>query len=604
MTKRRWLFITALALGALVVTAGVVVARGPGSHSGAPLAQSALGTGFTYQGRLDEGGNPADGAFDLRFILFDSDVGGAQVGGILALEDVGVDNGLFTARLDFGDGVFTGDARWLEVAVRPGASVDDHTIMSPRQALTPTTYAMFAANAWSLLGNRSTSQGTNFLGTTDNQPLVFKTNGAEAMRIDTAGRVGINTTGPDPHFRLTVRNGVDDPRHVLKVSSDFEDTFLALENTNGALWYLTASSNGNFSLHQPSIGDRITVTDVGNIGIGTSEPTRRLDVNGFFRQTNGHMLFRDGLENAVFVVQDGTPPNDPRPNRFVFRSVPDLDAYDASQSTKDMMVIENTGNVGIGTSEPEFPLDVAGRVKAGEGFGGGYRAGEFAALFQDSAKNTIVWNQPDGGGAIWLIPNPQQGLIIAQDLATLNAGTGAHWVGFDGSDGSLYFNERGSDADVRIFRPATSSLAFATGNSERLRIDGAGNVGIGTTNPGSWAAVGSFPVMEVNGLLGVSGDDNGSNLSTISSEGGGLPLRLKARGGNFPDLVVAPTGNVGIGTSDPQSTLQVNGYTQLDLTTGAPPAADCDEVSERGRMKVDSGAALLWVCVDSGWVAK
>ena len=61
MTKRRWLFITALALGVLVVTAGVVVARGPGSPSSAPLAQSAVGTGFTYQGRLDEGGNPADG---------------------------------------------------------------------------------------------------------------------------------------------------------------------------------------------------------------------------------------------------------------------------------------------------------------------------------------------------------------------------------------------------------------------------------------------------------------------------------------------------------------------------------------------------------------
>ena len=147
MTKRRWLFITALALGALVVTAGVVVARGPGSPSVATLAQSAVGKGFTYQGRLDEGGNPANGAFDLRFVLFDADVGGVQVGGIVALEDVAVANGLFTARLDFGDGAFRGDARWLEVAVRPGASVDAHTVMSPRQPLTPTPYAIFAASA-------------------------------------------------------------------------------------------------------------------------------------------------------------------------------------------------------------------------------------------------------------------------------------------------------------------------------------------------------------------------------------------------------------------------------------------------------------------------
>ena len=47
------------------------------------------------------------------------------------------------------------------------------------------------------------------------------------------------------------------------------------------------------------------------------------------------------------------------------------------------------------------------------------------------------------------------------------------------------------------------------------------------------------------------------------------------------------------------------GYVQLDLTGGgAPPSADCDEAAERGRMKVDSGAGLLYVCVDSGWVSK
>ena len=148
MTKRRWLFITALALGALVVTAGAVVARGPGSPSRAPLAQSALGTGFTYQGRLDEGGIPANGSFDFEFRLYDdSDVGAAQVGGIVALEDFAVANGVFTTRLDFGDGVFNGDARWLEVAVRPGASTVAHTIMLPRQPITPVPYALFAANA-------------------------------------------------------------------------------------------------------------------------------------------------------------------------------------------------------------------------------------------------------------------------------------------------------------------------------------------------------------------------------------------------------------------------------------------------------------------------
>lgn len=69
-------------------------------------------------------------------------------------------------------------------------------------------------------------------------------------------------------------------------------------------------------------------------------------------------------------------------------------------------------------------------------------------------------------------------------------------------------------------------------------------------------------------------------------------------------IVHSTTGNVGIGTLEPQSALQVEGYTQLGLTSGSPPPADCDHASERGRMMVDSGAGMLWVCVDSGWVSK
>ena len=116
MTKRGWLFLTALAIGALVVTAGVVVARGQGSPSGAPPAQSALGTGFTYQGRLDEGGTPANDSSDPRFILFDGDFGGAQVGSIVALEDVAVTNGLLTEQTDGTDCAVGSYARGVDAS--------------------------------------------------------------------------------------------------------------------------------------------------------------------------------------------------------------------------------------------------------------------------------------------------------------------------------------------------------------------------------------------------------------------------------------------------------------------------------------------------------
>lgn len=58
--------------------------------------------------------------------------------------------------------------------------------------------AAAASNDWLLAGNAGTTAGTNFLGTTDNQPLVIKTNGTEDIRVLPSGQVGIGTPAPDP----------------------------------------------------------------------------------------------------------------------------------------------------------------------------------------------------------------------------------------------------------------------------------------------------------------------------------------------------------------------------------------------------------------------
>jgi hypothetical protein len=115
-----------------------------------PAFGQTLGTGFTYQGRLQDGASPAAGPHDLRCALFDAASGGAQVGGTLILEDVPVSNGLFTAVLEFGATPFGGDARWLEVAVRPGAATGAFTTVGPRQQLRPSPNALFSTAApWS-----------------------------------------------------------------------------------------------------------------------------------------------------------------------------------------------------------------------------------------------------------------------------------------------------------------------------------------------------------------------------------------------------------------------------------------------------------------------
>jgi hypothetical protein len=132
-----------------------------------------LGTAFTYQGHLNDGSNPAQGIYDLRFTIYDLDSGGSLVAGPLTNSPVSVSNGLFTATLDFGPGVFAGDARWLEIGVRANGSSDDFVTLGPRQPLAPTPYAMHASTAGSaatVTGPVAASQITGTLASSNIGP--------------------------------------------------------------------------------------------------------------------------------------------------------------------------------------------------------------------------------------------------------------------------------------------------------------------------------------------------------------------------------------------------------------------------------------------------
>lgn len=116
-----------------------------GSASASPL-NAALGTGFTYQGKLTDGGVPANGVYDLEFKLYDSLSAGSQRGTAVTQGDVIVNEGLFTVQLDFSD-LFDGTPLYLEIGVRPGASGGAYTALAPRQQLSATPYALYARNA-------------------------------------------------------------------------------------------------------------------------------------------------------------------------------------------------------------------------------------------------------------------------------------------------------------------------------------------------------------------------------------------------------------------------------------------------------------------------
>jgi hypothetical protein len=113
----------------------------------------AQGTAFTYQGRLNDGVNPANGNYDFKLQLWNDSTAGSIIGGPVTNTMVAVSNGLFTTIIDFGAGVFTGSSNWLHIGVRTNGSGVFNGLL-PRQQLTPTPYAIFAesANAAGLTG--------------------------------------------------------------------------------------------------------------------------------------------------------------------------------------------------------------------------------------------------------------------------------------------------------------------------------------------------------------------------------------------------------------------------------------------------------------------
>src|SRR5436190_14210737 len=79
---------------------------------------ASLSTAFTYQVRVTENGAPANTTYDLAFQLFDAPTNGTQVSATLTNFAVTASNGLITLQLDFGNGLFTGLDRWLQVGAR------------------------------------------------------------------------------------------------------------------------------------------------------------------------------------------------------------------------------------------------------------------------------------------------------------------------------------------------------------------------------------------------------------------------------------------------------------------------------------------------------
>jgi hypothetical protein len=118
----------------------------------------AQGTAFMYQGRLNDGGSPATGNYDLRFQVYDAVTNGNAITVPLTNSATAVNNGLFTTTLDFGAGIFTGTNYWLQIGVQTNGLTNAFITLFPRQPVLPVPYAIFANTASNLLGTLAATQ--------------------------------------------------------------------------------------------------------------------------------------------------------------------------------------------------------------------------------------------------------------------------------------------------------------------------------------------------------------------------------------------------------------------------------------------------------------
>lgn len=138
---------TMIALGAvlgLMILLTITSTRAQVELQDGATLQANPGTGFTYQGRLTNGGTPVNGTCDFEFKLYDAANAGTQIGSTQTKTNVSVGAGYFTIPdLDFGAGAFDGQARWLAIGVKcPTGSSGSYTALNPRQPLTPVPYAL------------------------------------------------------------------------------------------------------------------------------------------------------------------------------------------------------------------------------------------------------------------------------------------------------------------------------------------------------------------------------------------------------------------------------------------------------------------------------
>lgn len=313
---------------------------------------------FTYQGQLVDTGGSANGNYEFQFSLFDALTGGNPVGTVNALAPVAVKEGLFTATLDFGSSAFDGKPRWLQIGVRTNGSVLDHVILTPRQPITASPYAIFAANvpdgsitsakiANGAISNAKLGPISRLSSPDGNLPKAIEVNndgkvgigvGTPADTLDVGGRMRIRSNEGTAGIYLQSPAGIKD-RAFLGLADEMHAGFFG----SGIGWgFVMDTANGNVGIGAVNPHNKLTVESaLGTDDYISSQHSYQLQIQNGLGVYGSRSMGIGLLDNGKGVIQ----------------------VKEANAGYNDLLLNPYAvGNVGIGTGTPAEKLDVGGAV--------------------------------------------------------------------------------------------------------------------------------------------------------------------------------------------------------------------------------------------------
>lgn len=443
------------------------------------LAQAPLSTAFTYQGQFKSSGVPYTGAADFIFRLYDSAVGGATLGTVFQ-SNVALVDGLFTVELDFGMSPFNGDARWVEVSARAPAGSGGYTLIG-RQRLAATPFALYALNAPAPAGVWQVS-GTTLFHNTGNVGVGTATPTAR-LHVAGASASGISFNASDNLHVRPASSFVGVNRSVAINPSEFLGIQAPVTSGYGGMYVQTAGANA-------------------------------LPYYGYSAGSNLAWHYFDGATQKWHLNNGG--------NR---------------------VSVNRTGEVGIGTADPQHPLQVSagGTTHAIHASNSGTvsnRAAVFGELTNAGGSGTSMAvrgvNSSTSTSARGV-----QGEVAGPGRGVYGVSVGGEGVyGFSGTGRGVYGQTNGgTGVEGRSTSGGTGVYAFSNGttiNNPALSVENSSSAGIGVFSTSNSSDANTVIVNRGGGPLirGFSGSTGGNLVFQVAHDGTTQVSVLQITGGS------------------------------------------------------------------------